>query len=79
PGGEDPVRAAMAAAGAVRAAGVAALVVDCEGGTGPRLGLARALAAAMGARHVGVGEVTAEDLASAVRLAVAGSPARPSN
>ena len=51
PGGIDPVEAAMEAADRVRRAGVPAVVVDAE--EGPTvLGLARRLAAAMGARHL---------------------------
>ncbi len=47
---------ALQAAGALRAAGVAALVLDCETGT-PRLGLAARLAQAMGAECVAVDAV----------------------
>ncbi|MGH9108611.1 MAG: VWA domain-containing protein, partial [Acidimicrobiales bacterium] len=69
PAGADPVEAALEAAADVRAAGVDALVVDCEGGAGPRLGLAGALAEAMGARHVVPASVTGDSLAAAVRAA----------
>jgi len=59
PGGADPVEAAADAAGAVRRAGVDAVVIDVEGSGGsPRLGLARELAQRMGARHLPVGELT---------------------
>ncbi|MDQ2729865.1 MAG: VWA domain-containing protein, partial [Actinomycetota bacterium] len=52
-GGPGALDDALAAAGAVRTAGLRALVLDCETGT-PRLGLARRLAEAMGAEHVPV-------------------------
>ena len=59
PDGADPVEAAAEAAGAVRRAGVDAVVIDVEGtGGAPRLGLARELAQRMGARHMPVGELT---------------------
>ena len=67
--GEDPLTAALAAAAGVKAAGVDALVVDCEGGR-QRLGLAHALAEAMGAPRVAVGDLTGEKLAAAVRAAL---------
>ncbi len=70
--GADPLAAALEAAAAVRAAGVGALVVDCEAEHGPRLGLAARLAAAMGGRHVEAGELTGEALASAVRGSLGG-------
>jgi magnesium chelatase subunit D len=50
PAGEDPLSAALAAAGALRRSGVDALVVDCEDGAGA-LGLARQLAEEAGARY----------------------------
>ena len=68
-GGADPVAASLAAAAEVKAAGVDALVVDCEAG-GRRLGLAHGLARAMGARRVAVGDLTGEALAGAVRGAL---------
>ena len=68
-GGADPVAASLAAAAEVKAAGVDALVVDCEAG-GRRLGLAYGLARAMGARRVAVGDLTGEALAGAVRAAL---------
>ena len=59
--GDDPVEAAMAAAERVKRLGIAAVVVDAE--EGPTvLGLARRLAAAMGARHVPLASFTADDL-----------------
>ena len=59
PDGADPIEAAAEAAGAVRRAGVDAVVIDVEGtGGSPRLGLARDLAHRMGARHLPVGELT---------------------
>jgi magnesium chelatase subunit D len=64
--GEDPVAAALAAAGRVRRHGVAAVVIDAEDGPG-RLGLARELAAAMGARHVPLAEMSAVALEGAIR------------
>ena len=61
PNGDDPVDAAVAAAGRVRAAGIPAVVVDAE--EGPTvLGLARRLADAMGARHVPLASFTATTL-----------------
>jgi magnesium chelatase subunit D len=71
PNGEDPLAASIAAAGAVRIAGVAALVVDCESG-GTRLGLTVPLAEAMGARRVAAGDLSGEALVSAVRSALNG-------
>ena len=68
--GEDPVDAALDAARAVRAAGVDALVVDCEPAD-RRLGLASALADAMGARWVPVADLTGEALVDAVRAQLA--------
>jgi len=67
--GADPVMAAQQAARAVKSAGIDALVVDVE--TGPRpLGLASELADAMGARHVVVGDLSAQALTAAVRSAL---------
>ena len=61
PGGADPVDAALQAAGRVRRAGIAAVVVDAE--EGPTvLGLARRLAEAMGARHLPLAEFGASAL-----------------
>jgi magnesium chelatase subunit D len=71
PDGEDPVAAARRAASEVRAAGVGALVVDCERGR-TRLGLAAPLAEALGARLITAdGEVlSAAALAATVRGAL---------
>jgi magnesium chelatase subunit D len=61
PDGADPVAAAMASAERVKRAGIPAVVVDAE--EGPTvLGLARDLAAAMGARYVPIASFTADDL-----------------
>jgi magnesium chelatase subunit D len=58
---EDPVAAALAAAGRVKRLGIPAVVVDAE--EGPTvLGLARTLAEAMGARYVPIASFTAADL-----------------
>jgi len=69
PPGVDPLEAARTAAAAVRRSGVPAVVVDVEDGP-TRLGLGAQLAAAMGARHLGVAELTAANVVSAVRAAV---------
>ncbi|HLY81731.1 MAG TPA: VWA domain-containing protein [Acidimicrobiales bacterium] len=66
PAGIDPVAAAADAARAVRRRGVSAVVIDAEDGPG-RLGLARELADAMGARYLTVPELTAGSLDAAVR------------
>ena len=58
PGGEDPVIASRRAASAVATARIPAVVVDCEQG-GTRLGLARPLAEAMGARYIAPEELAA--------------------
>jgi magnesium chelatase subunit D len=63
PHGVDPVDAALAAAVGVRRRGVAAVVVDAEG-SGPRLGLARSLADAMGARYLTLADFTVDALRS---------------
>jgi magnesium chelatase subunit D len=68
PAGADPLEAAREAAVAIRRRGVAAVVVDAEHGP-TRLGLAAELAAAMGARHLRVAELTAGTLTMAVREA----------
>ena len=57
---------ALDAAGAVRAAGVRALVLDCETGTA-RLGLAQRLAEAMGAECVPVDRLEPEALTAIIR------------
>ncbi|HXA34370.1 MAG TPA: VWA domain-containing protein, partial [Acidimicrobiales bacterium] len=76
-GGVDPVQASLVAAAAVRRQGVSAVVVDAEGATtaggspaGIRLGLARPLAEAMGARYLTVDDLSAETIADAVRSAL---------
>jgi magnesium chelatase subunit D len=65
----DPVAAAMVAAGRVRAAGVEAIVVDCEMEM-PRLGLSRQLAEEMGGRYVQAEDITGQVLADAVRTSL---------
>jgi magnesium chelatase subunit D len=71
PPGEDPLAAAMAAAGALRRSAADALVVDCEHGAGA-LGLARELAEEAGARY----EVVPALTDSALRTLIEGSLAR---
>ncbi len=63
--GPDAVRRSRRAADLLRAAGVASVVVDCETGFG--LGLARVLSRHLGAEHVPVGEVAADQLVSVVQ------------
>jgi magnesium chelatase subunit D len=72
PDGHDPFEYALAAASEVRRAGVAAVVIDAEGGGAPRLGLAQQLAAAMGATHVPLSELTPAAVEQAVREAALG-------
>ncbi len=63
PDGRDPFEAALEAAGQVRLRGTPAVVFDAE--TGPRrLGLARELAEAMGARHLPIDALGPEALSS---------------
>jgi magnesium chelatase subunit D len=76
-GGVDPVQASLSAAEAVRRQGVSAVVVDAEGisstdgsPAGVRLGLARPLAEAMGARYLTVDDLSAEVITDAVRSAL---------
>ena len=64
-GGQDPVAAALDVAGAVRHRGDDAVVVDAEDGA-IRLGLAAPLAAAMGARHLALPDLSAGSLLRAV-------------
>jgi magnesium chelatase subunit D len=75
PPGVDPVEAASAAADQARLVGVEAVVIDVEDtgrSTGqPALGLARELAARMGARHLRLAEVTPAAVQLAVRAALA--------
>jgi magnesium chelatase subunit D len=59
--GRDPVAEAMQSARELAATGVASVVVDCESGT-VRLGLAAELADALGAHHIPLHEVTAQNL-----------------
>ena len=66
PPGADPLEAAHRAAVEVGRRGVASVVVDAEDGP-TRLGLARGLAQAMGARYLTLPELTAGTLAAAVR------------
>ena len=69
PAGTDPVEAAERAAATVRRRGVDAVVVDAEDGAG-RLGLARRLAEAMGARYLALSELSAGALEGAIRRAM---------
>ena len=73
-GGPDPGPAALAAACEVAAAGIDSLVVDAEDGH-VRLGLARGLAEAMGARYTALPELAAEPLARAVAAVTADAAA----
>ena len=66
PPGADPVEAALAVAALVRRRGVDAVVIDAEDGP-TRLGLARQVAEAMGARHLTVGQLSAGALESTIR------------
>jgi magnesium chelatase subunit D len=66
PEGDDPVAAAHDAALAVRQRGVSAVVVDAESGP-TRLGLARELAQAMGAKYLTLPELSAGTLEAVVR------------
>jgi magnesium chelatase subunit D len=66
PEGDDPVAAAHDAALAVRQQGVSAVVVDAESGP-TRLGLARELAQAMGAKYLTLPELSAGTLEAVVR------------
>jgi magnesium chelatase subunit D len=70
-GAKDPVDSSRHAAEHVRRLGLPAVVVDAEDGS-VRLGLARSLADAMGARYLSVAELTADGLAGAVRAALPG-------
>ncbi|MEI7058834.1 VWA domain-containing protein [Nocardioides sp. CCNWLW239] len=64
--GKDAVRRSQQAAAYVAGLGVTTVVIDSESGP-MRLGLARQLAAHLGAEHVPVAEVSAEALTSAVQ------------
>ncbi len=71
-GGPDPVAGAHRAAALLAAAGVHSVVVDCE--TGPvRLGLAGALAEALGGVLLRLDELAAGPLADSVRVAQGGA------
>ncbi|MDQ2725733.1 MAG: magnesium chelatase, partial [Actinomycetota bacterium] len=65
-GGPGALDDALGAARAVRAAGLRALVLDCETGTA-RLGLARRLAEAMGAECVPVDDLDPVALTTIIR------------
>jgi magnesium chelatase subunit D len=66
-GGPEPVASAHRAAALLASSGVASVVIDCE--TGPvRLGLAAALAAALGGAVMAPAELTAGPLADSVRM-----------
>ncbi|MDQ2723356.1 MAG: magnesium chelatase subunit D family protein [Actinomycetota bacterium] len=65
-GGDNPVAKAQRAAGLIAADGTAGVVIDCESGT-VRLGLASALAEALGAACVRLEELSAEQVAGTVR------------
>jgi magnesium chelatase subunit D len=69
-GGPEPAAAALTAGAEVARAGFEALVVDAEDGD-IRLGLARSLAEAMGARYVALPDLSGESLARAVSAVVA--------
>ena len=66
--GDDPVAEAMAAAADVARRGLTAVVVDVEPPGPGRLGIAAELAAAMGARHLPLADLTAGQLESALRV-----------
>ena len=68
--GRDPVVSALESARACRGSGLDALVVDCEATPRP-LGVARALAEAMGARYVAMGSPVDGGAVSGGRLAEA--------
>jgi magnesium chelatase subunit D len=70
PDGRDPVVSALESARACRVSGLDALVVDCEATPRP-LGVARALAEAMGARYVAMGSPVDGGAVSGGRLAEA--------
>jgi magnesium chelatase subunit D len=65
--GDDPFAHALAAAHAVAQRGIAAAVVDVEAPGPGRLGLAAELAAAMGARHLPLAELTPDHLEATLR------------
>jgi magnesium chelatase subunit D len=65
--GPEPVAAALAAAATVARRRLPAVVVDVEPPGPARLGLAGRLAAAMGARHLSLGDLRADRLEAALR------------
>lgn len=65
-GDGEPYAEALEAAAAIAAAGVHAIVVDCETGR-PRLGLAREMARVMGAHYVVGAELTPKELNETIR------------
>ena len=69
PGDVDPLEAARRVAGSARRRRVASVVVDAETGA-TRLGLARELAEAMGARYLSLPQLTGGALVDAVRSSV---------
>jgi magnesium chelatase subunit D len=69
PPGANPLEAAWEAGAAIRARGIAAVVVDAETGRA-RLGLASKLAGAMGADLVHLDDLSAGSLAGALRDAI---------
>ena len=78
PGEVDPLEAAIAAAEKVRRRGVAAAVIDAEDGP-TKLGLARRLADAMGARYLTLNELSAGALQAAIEdVRRVGPPSGPS-
>ncbi|PXY26991.1 putative cobaltochelatase [Prauserella muralis] len=64
--GPDAVARSQAAADLLARTGVTSVVMDCETGR-MRLGLARQLAARLGAEHVALGDVAADSLAREVK------------
>ncbi|MDV6013727.1 putative cobaltochelatase [Haloechinothrix sp. LS1_15] len=68
--GEEPVARAHRAAEKLASNGVASVVMDCETGR-MRLGLARELAARLGAEHVPLGAVAADTLAGEIKARTA--------
>ena len=73
PDGVDPLQAAMAAAAEVRRSAVPSVVLDVEDGA-LRLGLAAALAEAMGGSHIPLPELSAGALTSSIRRVVDPKP-----
>jgi magnesium chelatase subunit D len=73
PDGVDPLQAAMAVAAEVRRSAVPSVVLDVEDGA-LRLGLAAALAEAMGGSHIPLPELSAGALTSSIRRVVDPKP-----